>query len=741
MPESERFIGRRSELHELEALLGEVRWLTLLGPGGIGKSRLARQLLAGASTAAPRRLWIDLQDLADVDSVLARLAERAGVETRGAPDAFVPLAAALGATPTLVAFDNAEHLDALAPAIDRLLAACPALRVVVTSRQRLGGATERVWTLAGLALPDEDSRDAQAAAAFDAVRLFAARARAARRAFDVEAEIEAVIEIVEAVGGMPLAIELAASWVRLLPAAEIARDLRASIDTLELDPTAGAWPGRPEHSSMRSVLERSWQWLAPSEKAALAGLAVFRGGFTPGAARVVASVSVPLLSALADKSLLAIGGGGRFGLHPVVAAFAREQLEQAGPRNEMLAARHAAHFAAELNALAPHAKGDARRLVAGIVAEFANVRAAWLHALAAGDGARLDAMTPALGRFYEGSGRAAEGLGLMAPALAVASGGFAQRLRDALSALYIQHGELQTALVLARVGIAAGAAADPEAFIGCLLHAGSCLWQCGEHAQAHAHYEQALTLARRHGFRHSIAAALGELGTSYMALGDLDTAWRHAQEALGLARETGNVYLTAGFLSNLGGLARLRGDLVASEALLADSVARCDEAGLSTMAQYALQQRAQTLVALGRAAEARRQFEVVLERTRSSGMIKLQLAAEREMARLDLADGRSADALVRIRRIVQTARDTGHATDLAKAAVVFGELLAAAGDVVRAGLVWRMVLAQPDQEAGVHRHMAAKLETLAPASGDVPTLDEVLRDLRSYPLPGDGDQA
>ncbi len=733
--DARRFIGRRSELRELVALLAEpgLRWLTLLGPGGIGKSRLARELIA-TPIVPTRRLWIDLQDLADVDAMLGRLAERAGVDPRGTGDLFVATAAALAATPVLLVLDNAEHLDGLAPAVERLLAAATGLRVVVTSRASVGGGNgaERVWRLGGLAVPDDDSRDADAALAFDAVGLFVARAGIARRGFDAAAEIDAIVDIVAAVDGMPLAIELAASWIRLLPASEIALELRTSIDALALDPKAVPAAARPEHASVREVLERSWRWLAPSEKAALAGLAVFRGSFGVGAARAVAAVSLPLLSALVDKSLVAAHDDARFALHPLVAAYALEQLEATPERRDELAERHAAHFAAELRSLAPHARGDARRLVAGIAADFANVRAAWLHALGRADRSRLDAMASTLAAYYEVGGRAAEGLALLTPALPLADGVFGQRLRCQLSSLHVLHGDLQTALALARAGIAAGEAGEPEAFVGCLLHAGSCLWQGGDHAGAQALYEQALAAARRHGSGHSITLALGELGTGAMALGDLDAAWRQTQEALGLAREAGNAYLTAGFLSNLGGLARLRGDLPASEQLLAESVARCDEAGLATMAQYALQQRAQTLAALGRRPEARRQFEAVLERTRASGMVKLQLAAERELARLDLADGAPAEALARLRRIVATARATGHSTDLAKAAVVFGEVLAAAGDVTRASRIWQMVLAQQDQEAGVHRHMTSRLESLPAVSGPPPSLDEVLGDLLSH---------
>ena len=191
-----------------------------------------------------------------------------------------------------------------------------------------------------------------------------------------------MIDIVESVDGMPLAIELAAGWVRLLPAEEIARELRRSMDLLERDPAAPGAPARPEHDSVRAVLDRSWKLLAPRERDAMAALAVFQGGFTRAAALAVAQAPLPLLSSLVDKSLLTVDEAGRFGLHPLVAAFAAERLADDGARADELARRHAAHYAQLLAALAARAGADHRPVVDGIESEFANCRAAWHRAVA-----------------------------------------------------------------------------------------------------------------------------------------------------------------------------------------------------------------------------------------------------------------------------------------------------------------------------------------------------------------------
>lgn len=269
------FVGRRIELGELEVRLRlpEGRLVTLVGPGGIGKSRLARELLTRSSFGG-REHWVELQDLGDEPAVLARLALLLGVDTNERRDLVDRIASRLAGAPTLIVLDNAEHLPQLGALADRLLHAAPSLRVLLTSRVRTRSASEWAFPVAGLAVPDSDSRDLEAAASFDAVRLFDARARGARRGFDLALHLAAVIDIVDAVGGMPLAIELAAACVRLLPPEEIARELHASLAVLERDPALPGGPARPEHHSMRVVLERTWQLLAPAERSALASLSL-----------------------------------------------------------------------------------------------------------------------------------------------------------------------------------------------------------------------------------------------------------------------------------------------------------------------------------------------------------------------------------------------------------------------------------------------------------------------------------
>jgi DNA-binding SARP family transcriptional activator len=262
------FVGRRSERRELLALLGEpdCRVVTVLGPGGIGKSRFAREQLPELLALTQSDvLWVALEDLATAAQLLLRIAQALGTPVSDAGDVVAQIVAQRGEKATLLVLDNAEHLPELADWLQPLLAAWPRLRLLLTSRARVGLAGERLLPLGGLAIPDAESRDLEAAVAFDAVRLFELRARRARPGFDLAAHLDAVVALLERVDGMPLAIEWAADWVRLLPPGEIVRELDRSIDILQRDPTSGDASAAATSVCRPSFTARGSFWPSPSD--------------------------------------------------------------------------------------------------------------------------------------------------------------------------------------------------------------------------------------------------------------------------------------------------------------------------------------------------------------------------------------------------------------------------------------------------------------------------------------------
>ncbi len=729
------FIGRRSELAVLQALLAEpgLRTLTLMGPGGVGKSRLAQQLLARVAARFPgARLAVELQDLQGDNAALARIGAALGAALRDTADPVPLLAQRLPAAPCLLVLDNAEHLAGLALPLQRLLQAAPQLVLLLTSRQRLPWPDDTlrhaVLPLAGLAVPDEDSRDLEAARSFDAVRLFERCAAAVQRDFQLQRHLGAVLAIVDAVGGLPLAIELAARWLRLLPAAQVAQDLQGSIDLLERDPASAAPLARPEHASLRAVLDGTWALLAPPERTALAALSVFQGGFTPAAARAVAGCSLPLLSSLADKSLLALDEAGRFVLHPVVATDAAARLVAQGARCTAVRLRHAEHWARWLDGLAPLLRTDQGRLAQAVGAEGANVRAAWHAAVAARRADLVATMVPVLRCFFEVRGRLLEGLAELRLALheeppAPAGGSAARalaRVRQEVAMLHYRAGEQRQAEAVAQAALApAQACGEWGAVIGSLNVLGNCAASAGDYRRARALQQRALGLARRHGQRHAQATLLGNLGIAEKRLGRLPQALQRYEDALALARELGDTNATVVHLNNLGTLHRALAQWLPAQQVLDEALALCQQHGLANMRPFVLMGLG--LLALDRAAPARaaESLQQALALAQASGLLQVALSAELGLAAADIAGGTAASrlqALPRLQRVARQIRERGAGPSLlVDVAFHRATALAADGHTEGAAALLAACTAHPAAEAQRQQQAGRALQALLDA--------------------------
>ncbi len=725
---ADSFVGRRLERAELRRLLGSegCRWLSLTGPGGVGKSRLAREALADLAPAfSAEPLWFDLLALADADALPGAFARRLGLvggDLEEPAAATARLASALAGGPRLVVLDNAEHLPGLAARLDALLDAAPGLSLLLTSRARLHGRHERTLAVAGLARPDEDSRDPEAALSFDAVRLFAERARLAQPAFDTVAQLPAVLDIVDALGGMPLAIELAASWVRLLPPSEIARELGRSADLLERDPGTQLPLARPEHASLRAVLDGSWHLLAPAERDALAALSVFRGGFTRSAALAVAAASLPLLSALVDKSLLEVDDAGRFGLHPVVGAYAAGRLAADPVRRAQVGERHAEQLARQLAAAGVHLHGDPRALADAVGSELANALAAWQYALAQPRADLVLAMVRPLAAFFELSGRIVEGVAALRPALQLrAADGTANRalarVRHALGSLHQRRGDARTGLELALAAAEqADTEHDTEAAAAARLTASLCHIWLGQAAQARALAAAALRAAEAGGDRHLVAWALGNLGLAHDALGEHEAALGCASRALALGRELDDAARVVAQLVNLGQHRMHLGQWPRAREHFEEALERGGEHGLHWATRYVQCSLGQVLLELGQTEPARRALQDALDRAHRAGEQQVAWTAELTLARIDLADGRQTSAVARTARVADAARRAGADYDVALAIDAWGALTLRRGDAAQAARMWRLALDLGVLEAAPARAIRARLDALPAAA-------------------------
>ena len=332
-------VGRERELAELSALLlqPELRILTLVGVGGMGKTRLAQEIgRACLATFANGVAYVSLAPLADpaaiAPAILAALDEHPG-----SGDPLQVLLTCLRPRRLLLILDNFEHLLGGAALVSAIAEGAPQVTILATSRERLNLRGEHQYLLGGLAVADDD--------ATAALRMFVEQARRVLPSFALErANRAAVLRICRLVDGIPLGIELAATWIETHSPAEIATEIAQNLDFL-----AAEWRDLPERQrSMRAVFDWSWQRLSAAERQVLARLAVFRGGFTRQAGQAVAEASLPVLTRLLHKALIQprapSAAPGRYEQHELLRQYADEQLQRSPGEAAMTAARHAAFY-------------------------------------------------------------------------------------------------------------------------------------------------------------------------------------------------------------------------------------------------------------------------------------------------------------------------------------------------------------------------------------------------------------
>ncbi|HEY7049884.1 MAG TPA: BTAD domain-containing putative transcriptional regulator [Jatrophihabitantaceae bacterium] len=420
------FVGRDEEVARIGKLLDESRLVTLVGPGGAGKTRLAIEAGATLVDDVPDGIWFvelaSVTDAADVpQTVLGSLGLRESLVIENptklsARDAIGRLLEALMDKRVVVVLDNCEHLiEATARLADHLLAQCPQLRIITTSREPLGIFGESLIVVPPLGQPAANATPGDAYA-FPSVRLFADRAVAVRPEFAVDqANVADVIEIVRRLDGLPLAIELAAARTRALPVDEIATRLSDRFRLL----TGGSRTALPRHRTLRAVVAWSWELLSDAERLLVERLAVFPAGATPESAEAVcadnevpASDVLDLLASLVDKSLLqeSSDSPARFRMLETIREYGQERLAD---RGELTAVRdaHSRYFAEFVAEADPHLRRPEQlQWIARLDAERDNVLAAMRHFGDQGDAQRTLEMAVLMGWYWELIGSHAEAL-------------------------------------------------------------------------------------------------------------------------------------------------------------------------------------------------------------------------------------------------------------------------------------------------------------------------------------------
>lgn len=409
------FVGREHELAELDALLAARRLVTLSGVGGVGKSRLALEAAAAQLAERPDGVWlVELGAVLEPELLDSTLAQVLRVPEHPQHPLRRMVVERLRGADALLIIDNCEHLVATVSRLVRdLLQACPTLRVLCTSRERLGITGEVVRTVTGLALPPPDDRGATVDS--DAVRLFVERSSAVHGHWrHDDPQRAAVADVCRHLDGLPLAIELAAARTTTLHPAQIADRLDRRFGLL----TGGSRDALTQHRTLRAVVDWSYELLEPDEQRFFDRLAVFVGGFTLEAADLVCAGDEPdgsaaLLAQLVDKSLVAADSFDlpeyRYRLLETLREYGQERLTG---RDDAVRVRHrhAAYFLfLAQSAAAGLRTGEHRAWLQRLDAEHGNLRAALDHTLASGDGASAAVLAGSLYPFWDLHGHYAEG--------------------------------------------------------------------------------------------------------------------------------------------------------------------------------------------------------------------------------------------------------------------------------------------------------------------------------------------
>jgi predicted ATPase/class 3 adenylate cyclase/DNA-binding CsgD family transcriptional regulator len=636
------FIGREAEVVAVRRLVGGARLVTLTGAGGAGKTRLGLQVAAGLADGMGDGVWfVDLAPLQDPDLVAVTVAHVLGIRQEPGRPVQETLVDAVAGRSLLVVLDNCEHLiGTCAKLADALLRGCPELALLATSREPLGIGGEHVYRVPSLQTP-ADGEDAEAVRAAEAVRLLADRAAAqgVPLAGDEESAVVAG-RICRRLDGIPLALELAAARLRVMPAGE----LEARLDERFALLTGGSRTGLPRQRTLRAMVDWSWELLTPAERAVLARLSAFAGGFGLAAAEAVAAGPevrpgevAGLLGALVDKSLVQFdhAGPGRYRLLETVRQYAAGCLDALG----LAAARtarvaHRDYYLALAEAAAPHLLADDQaQWLDRLDAELGNLRAAIAVSLTQPDpqpGLRLAA---SLRVYWRARGHAAEAADVLrrlldmpaaqgatlprARALAAAArllqqtGGYAIAERYCEEALAIadaagddylvavllriravtllHQGQPGAALLVIEQGLGLARRLGEAYLTARLLSARAFAADVeGDHAGAARDAAESLRLFRQAGDRLGMGQMLGNLAYYELSAGDLDAARRHLAESHDIARPLNDRYSIVHTTFHLGLAEYLGGSPGAAEALFAESLDLARRTGMRAMMAYAL---------------------------------------------------------------------------------------------------------------------------------------------------------
>jgi predicted ATPase/Flp pilus assembly protein TadD len=728
-------IGRQAELAELGRLLSDptCRVITLTGPGGVGKTRLAISAAREAAESFSDGVaLVPLAPLTLASFLIPAIAEAIGFSFSGPAQPQTQLGHYLRDKHLLLVLDNVEHLlaDGAAEHLAALSEQASGVVLLVTSREVVGLQAECVFEVQGLPVPAELPCAVEAAGS--AVELFVQRARRAHVSFSLEAaDYPAVLRICQLVEGLPLAVELAASWVRVLDCREIAAELAHSLDLISA-PTRDV-PVR--HRSMRAVFDHSWDLLSGEEQGVLQRLSVFRGGFSREAAEHVAGASIGLLASLVSKSLVQRAPDARYDLHELLREYASARLTADPDMGAAAYAEHSAFFLALAEAAEPHLKGPQQvAWLDRLEQDYDNLRAVLEWSLTRetattdGIGEMAQRLAIALrwfwhirGYFHEGHGWLTRALRLCPPEWTAVRA----RVLEAMAILIIPVGDHAAGLELAKESGALFRELDErQGLADALTEEGDALVWLGEGALGQSRLEEALALYRELDDKWGMARDLYHLGTFRASLrgdvggramleeslayldelgdqyrytvvlislgilaggkGDYHLARAHFHRVVDLSRELRQPWTTADALTNLGIVLSLQGDYAAAQSHFEEAFRIYQERGSPVWSTDPLCALTENAIRQGDLPAARSWLHDATARSASSGIRWLHVLVGHFSGLLAYYEGQLERAATMLEETAALAREHQFMPDLARSLVALGRVRHAQGDLHRA---------------------------------------------------------
>jgi len=609
------FIGREQELAAVSDLVKSSRLVTLIGIGGVGKTRLALQVAAGLLETYPDGVFlVDLAALADPELVAAQVSRAIGMvesTTRRDAEAMVDgLCEHLVERAMLLLLDNCEHLiDAVARVADAVLARCPDVAVLATSREPLAIAGEILWRVPPLTMPDADTETGGTMPSGDAVTLFCERARAVDADFTLHADnASAVARICRRLDGIPLAMELAAARIGVLTAAQVADRLEDCFRLLSVGPRTAA----ARQQTLRATMDWSYELLPVAERILLQRLSVFAGSFDLESVEGVATDEenlpvdhvLDLLARLVDKSLVSVRGHGseaRYHLLETVRQYAAEKLTDAG--GEEQARRKHRDYYIGICAIGSAVHFDESLWLIRFDLYYDNLRAALDWSRARGETEACLVILSALGTYWGLGGYLAEGRVLIEETLAL-SGPIENLARTRVLNMYgfllAQQGEMDRSLKAHTEALAMARQAEAtEAIAVGAFYLGQRVLHRGDVDQAAALFNEAFDCMRSTGSTEGMAWCATMLGWLEIARGDRGAAAEHFASALEWGRPTSS-NLRAHALGGLALMAAEAGDGERAEAMAREAVEAARRLGLQAILVMTLTRAAEVGILLGR---------------------------------------------------------------------------------------------------------------------------------------------